>query len=172
MQRDQCQRAHPALCGAVFARASHLVPCARRARRKPPCGRVRAASVLKFAGAPSCCTTLRIPSRAHNSVSWQKSGGTLHFRPCHLRSCAVARACVLQGGRMGLFIGSKVACVCMPLMPPCWRVRLRSGCANPSEACVSPQTIFFYSMARSLFSCSTQHTAPVREVGRRVLLGC
>jgi len=43
----------------------------RRARRKPPCGRVRAASVLKFAGAPSCCITLRIPSRAPSLVCWQ-----------------------------------------------------------------------------------------------------
>jgi len=41
---------------------------------------VRAANVLKIDGAPSCYTALRIPSRAQSSVSWQKSGGTSHFR--------------------------------------------------------------------------------------------
>ena len=71
MQRDQCLRVLPALRGPVFARARRPVSCARRARRKPPCGRVRAASVLKFAGAPSCCITLRIPSRAPSLVCWQ-----------------------------------------------------------------------------------------------------
>jgi hypothetical protein len=174
MQRDQCLRAHPALRGAVFARARRPVPCARRARRKSPCGRVRAASVLKFAGATSCCIALWISSRAQSFVSWQKSGGTLHFRPCHLCSCAVARACVLQGGHMGLFIGSKVACVCMPSMPPCWRVPLRSGCAAPARLVFRLRRYFLLDggLARSLFSCSTQHTAPVGEVGRRVLLGC
>jgi len=142
MQRDQCLRVLPAPRGAVFARGRRPVPCARRARRKSPCGRVRAASVLKFAGAPSCCIALWLPSRAQSFVAWQKSGGTLHFRPCHLCSCAVARACVLQGGRMGLFIGSKVACVCMPSMPPCWRVRLRSGCGASAGLVVRPGQYF------------------------------
>jgi len=34
---------------------------------------------------------------------------------------------------MGLFIGLKVACVCMPSMTPCWRVPLRSVCAAPAR---------------------------------------
>ena len=172
MQRDQCLRAHPALRGAVLLElaARFLARGLLGASR----GRERAASVLNFAGAPSCCSTLRIPSRAQSFVSWQKSGGTLHFRPCHLCSCAVARACVVQGGHMGLFIGSKVACVCMPSMPPCWRVPLRSGCAAPARLVFRLRRYFLLDggLARSLFSCSTQHTAPVGEVGRRVLLGC
>jgi len=133
MQRDQCLRVLPALRGAVFARTRRPVSCARRTRRKPPCGRVRTSSVLKIDGAPSCCTALRIPTRGTKVVIGQKSGGTLHFRPCYLCSCVVPRACVLQGGRMGLFMTSKVACVYMSSIPPCGRVRLRSGCAAPSS---------------------------------------
>ena len=34
---------------------------------------------------------------------------------------------------MGLFLGSKVVCVCMPSMPPCWRVPVQSGCTAPAR---------------------------------------
>jgi len=75
---------------------------------------------------------------------------------------------------MGLFIGSKVACVCMPSIPHCWRVRLRSGCAAPARLVLGLGRYLILDglLARSVFSCCIQHTASVGGVGRRGFLGC
>ena len=75
---------------------------------------------------------------------------------------------------MGLFIGSKVACVCMPSMPPAGACVCGRAAPPQRGLCFASDDIFLLDggLARSVFSCSTQHTAPVGEVGRRVLLGC
>ena len=138
MQRDQCLRVLPALRGAVFARARRPVSCARRARRKPPCGRVRAASVLKIDGAPSCCTALRIPSRGTKVVIGQKSGGTMKRSPPHFAQARSSGASGPPPGPIWSVSSSKVACWCLPCLLGCRVGRQRAGCCAPSSLVFRP----------------------------------
>ena len=138
MQREQCLRVLPAPRGAVFARARRPVSCARRARRKPPCGRVRAASVLKIDGAPSCCTALRIPSRGTKVVIGQKSGGTMKRSPPHFAQARSSGASGPPPGPILSVSSSKVACWCLPCLLGCRVGRQRAGCCAPSSLVFRP----------------------------------
>ena len=125
----------PRLRGAVFARARRPVSCARRARRKPQSGRVRAASVLKIGGAPSCCTALRIPSRGTKVVNGQKSGGTMKRSPPHLAQTRSSGATAWAD----LVCEQFKSCVLVSAMfawVPCGSSA--RGLRRPIESCVSP----------------------------------
>ena len=138
MHRDQCLRVFPALRGAVFARARRPVSCARRARRKPPRGRVRAASVLKIDGAPSSCTALRIPSRGTKVVIGQKSGGTMKRSPPQFCSDTSQRG-LWATAWADLVCEQLKSCVLMSVMfawVPCGSSA--RGLLRPIESCVSP----------------------------------
>ena len=112
--------------------------CKRRARCKPPCGRVRAASVLKIDGAPSCCTALRIPSRGTKVVIGQKSGGTMKRSPPHF---AQARSSGVTGpppGPIWSVSSSKVACLCLPCLLGGCVGRQRAGCGARTGPVIRP----------------------------------
>jgi len=114
------------------------VTCARRARRKSPCGRVRAVSVLKIDGVPSCCTALRISSQGTKVVIGQKSGGTMRRSPPHF---AHARSSGASGPPPGLIWSvnrSKVACWCLSCLVGCRMGRQPLGCGAPSSLVFRP----------------------------------
>jgi len=135
---DQCPRVLPALRGAVFARTRRPVSCARRVRRKSPCGRVRAASVLKIDGTPSYCTALRIPRRDTKVVIGQKSGGTMKRSPPHFAQPRLSGASGPPPGPIWSVRSSKVACWCLPCLLGCHVGHQRAGCGASSSLVFCP----------------------------------
>ena len=101
------------------------------------------------------------------------------WRDLTARALPFALVCCCQGVPAAEWAYGAVyrlkSCVCVYAIDASLLARASAFGLPPQRGlCFASDDIFLLDgrLARSLFSCSTQHTAPVGEVGRRVLLGC